>query len=285
MSPRPPDRSWQPEAWLRERFRVIGVVHLLPLPGSARHRDPLEAIEERALEDARRLVEGGVDALIVENFGDAPFAPHRVPDETLAAFVRIAWTLRRTFPEVPLGINLLRNAARQAVAVAAAVDARFVRINVPVGVFAAPSGWLVGQAREAALLRKQLGVQGLGFFEDLMVKHAWPVGPEVPPEVWVRETEERGLADALIVTGTRTGAPVDPAILDRVLAVARRPVLVGSGVTVNTLPALVGRVQGVIVGTALKVSGKTAEPVDSQRVRRFMQRVRELESQGAMGIS
>ncbi len=278
----PPE--WQAESWLRDRFRVIGVVHLAALPGSAGHREPLEAIEERALQDAHHLVTGGVDALIVENFGDTPFPPHRVPDETLAAFTRLAWSLRQAFPQIPLGINLLRNAAAQAVAVAAAVGAQFVRINVPVGVFMAPSGWLEGQARAAALMRRHTGARSIAFFEDILVKHAWPVVPQASVDFWVRETEERGLADALIVTGAHTGAPASRERIEAVVQHARKPVLVGSGVTLETLPELVGRVQGVIVGTALKRRGITTEPVDPQRVRRFVERVRVLESQKTSGV-
>jgi len=266
------------EAWLRERFRVIGVVHLLPLPGSPRFAGSLKTIEQRALEDAHRLVAGGVDAIIVENFGDTPFEPHQVPPETLAAFVRVAWSLRQAFPEIPLGINLLRNAAEQAVAVAFAVQAQFVRINVPIGVWVAPSGWLVGQARPAAVLRARLHAHGIGLYEDVWVKHAWPVGAPVPLETWIRETEGRGLADALILTGSRTGAPVDPEHLKVARQVARRPLLVGSGVTPDQLPQLVGQVQGVIVGTALKHQGITTEPVDLQRVRHFVAQVRAWES-------
>ena len=66
-------------------IRLIGVVHLLGLPGSPRAVPLVDAIE-RAVADARALEHGGADAIIVENFHDAPFK---------AGATRTPWTFRR----------------------------------------------------------------------------------------------------------------------------------------------------------------------------------------------
>src|SRR5687767_9460911 len=104
-------------------MRLIGMVHLPPLPGSPRWDGSMERAITTALADAQALVDGGMDALIVENYGDAPFTPGRVPPSTVAAMTIIAAEIRRALPATPLGVNVLKNDARAALAIARAVDA------------------------------------------------------------------------------------------------------------------------------------------------------------------
>src|SRR5436190_1191233 len=88
---------------------LIGVVHLLPLPGAPLYGGSMQRVLERASADARALVRGGCDALIAENFGDTPFHPQHVPPETVAALARALVALRAAHPRLPLGVNVLRN--------------------------------------------------------------------------------------------------------------------------------------------------------------------------------
>src|SRR3989475_10091309 len=111
-------------------MRLIGMVHLPPLPGSPRWDGSMERAIAVARADARALVDNGMDALIIENYGDAPFAPGRVAAATVAAMTVIAPEIRRALPEAPLGVNVLKNDARSALAVATAVGARLIRVNV-----------------------------------------------------------------------------------------------------------------------------------------------------------
>jgi membrane complex biogenesis BtpA family protein len=251
----------------RERPVLIGVVHLEPTPGAPRYAGSFERVLARAREDARALFQGGADALLVENFGDAPFHPARVPPETVAALAQALGAVGAAVPELPLGVNVLRNDARSALGLCAATRASFVRINVHVGVAVADQGLLHGAAAETLRERARLA-PGVQLWCDVDVKHARPLAARPLGEL-AAETAERGLADALIVTGAATGeAPDARRVAEVCAASAGRPVLVGSGLTPGNAGELLGAgAAGAIVGTALKRGGRVEEPVDAERVR------------------
>ena len=117
---------------------IIGMVHLAPLPGSPRWEGSMARIVAGALADAGALVEGGADALLVENFNDMPFTPGRVEPAVVAAMSVVAAEVRRALPRTTLGLNVLKNDARAALGVAAAVGAEFIRVNVHAGAVLAP---------------------------------------------------------------------------------------------------------------------------------------------------
>src|SRR5256885_16472135 len=131
-------------------MRLIGRVHLPPLPGSPRWDGSMERAIAVALADARALVDNGMDALIVENYGDAPFTRGRVGASTVAAMAVIAHEIRRALPDAPLGVNVLKSDARSALAVATAICARFIPGKVPAGALA--GGPRLVQPRAHALL-------------------------------------------------------------------------------------------------------------------------------------
>lgn len=245
---------------------VIGMVHLLPLPGSPRARGVGEVLR-RALSDARALAAGGVDGLLLENFGDLPFTPGPVDPQVTAVMAVAAFEVRRRVP-LPLGINVLRNDPRAALAVALAAGASFIRVNVHVGAAHTDQGRIEGRAHETLRFRRAIGSRA-AVFADVFVKHARPAG-RTDLATAARETAYRGLADVLLVTGPETGAAADPG---RLLAVKRavpgRPVFVASGVTEDTAD-LMPEADGFIVGTAFKRAGRVENPVDPARVRRIV---------------
>src|SRR5437870_13655314 len=98
---------------MRLERTVIGMVHLPSLPGSPRWDGSMARVVASALADARALIEGGIDALLVENFGDAPFTPGRVEPATVAAMCVVAAEVRRALPAAPLGVNVLMHDARE----------------------------------------------------------------------------------------------------------------------------------------------------------------------------
>ena len=155
---------------------LIGMVHLAPLPGSPRWRGSMAEVIDGALADARALVEGGLDALLVENFGDAPFAPGRAEASTVAALSVVAGAIRAAWPAMPLGINVLRNDARSALAVACATGAVFVRANVHAGAVVADQGSLQSDAYATLRERRLLGAD-VAIFADVQTKHAGAARP------------------------------------------------------------------------------------------------------------
>lgn len=250
---------------------VIGMLHAPALPGAPRHGGGRQAILDRVLGDAEALVRGGAHGLMLENFGDSPFFPGRVPPTVIAHLTWLAVEVRQRF-DVPLGVNVLRNDGCAALAVALAAGAQFIRVNVLCGARVADQGILRGIAHELLRDRAALGAGHVRIFADVAVKHSAPLGEERAVEDEVADLLHRGGADALIVSGAGTGRPTDIGRLRRVKAAAgSAAVFVGSGVTPETVGELLPHADGFIVGTSLKVEGTPQALVDPRRVHAFMQ--------------
>jgi hypothetical protein len=249
------------------------MVHLPPLPGSPFWRgERLAAIVERSKRDAEALLEEGLDGYLIENFGDAPFFPERVPPHVLTMMTRIALALPRAgLKDSPaiIGVNVLRNDALGALAVAAAAGLDLIRVNVHSGAMVTDQGIIEGRAAETLRARSLLATP-VAILADVLVKHAEPLAPRSlkDPGAHARELVERAGADALVVTGPATGAPTDFARLRAVSrAVPGHPLFAGSGVTPRTVGRILEIADGAIIGTALKVDGDVRSPVDPRRVR------------------
>jgi len=251
---------------LSEPFTLAGVIHLLPLPGAPRGSPGLDAVFQAAMQDAEALLAGGIRLAIVENLGDAPFRAGDVDPHVPAMMAAIGAGLRARLPELRLGVNVLRNDARAALGVAAAVGAELVRVNVHVGAAWTDQGLIQGQAHETLRYRRELCAEAVRIFADVSVKHAKPAG-EADIRRLAADAALRGGADALIVTGEATGAA---ARLEDLLAARQgapeTPLWVGSGVTPERLPALRQVAQGAIVGTFLHAEGRLDQRVDPARV-------------------
>ncbi|MGF1541527.1 MAG: photosystem I biogenesis protein BtpA [Pleurocapsa sp.] len=252
---------------------IIGVVHLLPLPTSPRWQGKLAQVIARAEQEATALAAGGVDGIIIENFFDAPFAKDCVDPAVVSAMTLIVDRLQGMVT-LPLGINVLRNDARSAMAIAICTGAQFIRVNVLTGVMATDQGIIEGQAYELLRYRQQLG-SNVGILADVLVKHARPLGtPNLTTAV--RDTIYRGLADGVILSGWATGSP--PSLEDLELAVAAAedtPVFIGSGANWQNIPQLMQAADGVIVSSSLKRQGKITETIDPIRVSQFVEAARE----------
>jgi membrane complex biogenesis BtpA family protein len=250
---------------------VIGVLHLPPLPGSPRPGPSAQALLDHALRDAEALAEGGAAGCIIENLGDAPFTPDRVEPHVVAHMSVIAAEVKRRFGErLCLGINVLRNAALDAVGVASAVGADFVRVNVLSGAMVTDQGIIQGQARELALYRRRLGID-CAVAADILVKHASPLG-ELSIEQAARDGFHRGGADVLIITGAGTGLPADPARLEAVrAAVPEAPVWLGSGLNPDNAALYRPHCHAAIVGTWLHRQAQLHQPLELERVQRVVE--------------
>ncbi len=248
---------------------LVGVVHLPPLPGSPRNALGADECARRAEVDARALAAAGFDAIVVENFGDAPFFATSVPPVTIAAITRCAMAVRFAAPQVALGINVLRNDAASAVAIAVAVGARFVRINVHTGARLTDQGIVQGDAANTLRLRAALHAESVAIWADVDVKHSVPLGGERPLSQEVEDLTMRGLADVVLVTGEGTSKSVDIQKLARVKSATTKPVLVASGATTASLAELARCSDGVIVGSALRDGGIPGGVIDEARAKEF----------------
>ncbi|HEY9775952.1 MAG TPA: BtpA/SgcQ family protein [Planktothrix sp.] len=255
---------------------VIGVIHLLPLPGSPRWDGHMEPVCLRAEQEAAALATGGVDAIIVENFFDAPFTRGRVDTATACAMAVVIKRMQ-AICDLPIGVNVLRNDGLSALAIASAVGAQFIRINVMTGAMVTDQGIIQGDAHDLLMYRKQLlAHKQVKILADVMVKHATPLGAEADIELMAKDTVMRALADGIIVSGAATGDPPRESDLQAVRkAVPSTPLFVGSGTGLDNVGTLLRTADGIIVASSLKRQGLLENPVDVERVRALVGAVKQ----------
>ena len=255
----------------KSRGVLIGVVHLLALPGAPDYEDRgVEPIYARALADACAYAEAGFDGLIVENHGDIPFAkPQDIGPETAAHMAVAADRIRRE-TGLPFGVNVLANAALHALAVASASGARFVRVNQWANAYVANEGLIEGAAAPAMRYRRNLSAQDVRIFADAHVKHgAHAIVQDRPVAELVRDVAFFN-ADVIIATGQRTGHAADLDYIAAIKSAAGLPTLVGSGAAPDNVRALLSAIEGVIVASALKEGGRWWNAVEPARARHFV---------------
>ena len=181
----------------------------------------------------------------------------------------LAGEIRRQV-DIPLGVNVLRNDGRAALAVAHAVGADFIRVNILAGARVTDQGIIEGIAHDLLRDRHVLDAESISIFADVQVKHSAPLA-EYGLKEDVEDVIQRAGADAVIVSGSGTGKAVDPDQLRQVVAAAgEAPVLAGSGLTPALIPAIAPLADGFIVGTYIKRDGKVFNPVDPDRVRELV---------------
>jgi membrane complex biogenesis BtpA family protein len=233
----------------------------------------MRAVYDAALAEVDVFKRQGVDGLIVENFRDKPFYPGRVPAETVAALAAVTREIVKA-AALPVGVNVLRNDALAAIAVAAAVEAHFIRVNVHMGAVVSEQGVIQGVSHETLRLRAALRSKVL-IFADVGVKHAAPLAERgLPAEA--RDLTERGMADAIIVSGELTGVETNPEDVDIVADHTRLPILIGSGTTPENLPKVFFRADGFIVGSYFKKGGRGENRVEPRRVETFVKKFKAL---------
>ncbi|MEY4631185.1 MAG: putative sgc region protein SgcQ [Pseudomonadota bacterium] len=231
----------------------------------------LEAIETFVAADAKALADGGVDAIMIENFGDAPFFPGRNPVQVATVMTRLAIMVRKVSGK-PIGINVLRNDGMTALAIALAAGADFIRVNILAGARVTDQGIIEGSAHDLLRYRREIGATHIGILADVQVKHSTPLGQGGSLAQEIDDLCHRAMADGIVVSGSGTGKAVDMELLRQAnVAAGKHPVFIGSGAALDNLKELSRHARGFIVGTALKRGGDLAAPVDSSRVASFRQ--------------
>ena len=253
---------------------VIGMVHLWPLPGAPGYTGyGIQKIIDNALRDAESLIHGGVDGLMVENMWDLPYyVGGEVKPEAMTAHAVAAAEIVKNFP-VPVGINVIHNGGLVCLAIAVATGARFIRVCILTGARVWDTGEFDhGCAAELMRKRKELHAEHIHVFADVDKKHSVPF-PGIDLATHIEWTEFYG-ADALIVSGRFTGQSPDIEKVREAKRLAKRPILIGSGSTIENVASLLEFADGIIVGTGLKKDGVMENAIDPVRVRQFMDQVR-----------
>jgi len=251
---------------------VIGVVHVLPLPGSARYSGDMNEVLRRANQDALRYKENGIEGLIIENMHDVPYLRGHVEPETTAAMTMIAQSLKAE-TGLPLGIQILAGANNEALGVAVAAGLDFLRVEGFVYAHVGDEGIHESCAAQLMRRRAHLKAEHIKIFADIKKKHS---AHTITADVSLIETAHAAeffLADGVIVTGPTTASPPDVESVQSVRTATSGMVLVGSGVTPENVASFLPSCDALIVGSSLKHDGLWSNDVDPQRVRKFIQAV------------
>ncbi len=258
---------------------IIGDIHLPPLPGSPRYSPStnLEAITQFAINEAKAYTEGGMDAIILENYGDVPFYPDKVGPETVAMMTHIACHLADKI-SIPFGIQVLRNDPLAALSVATAVGGKFIRVNVLSEETVSEEGFVQSKAYDVHRFRKTIVADDVKILADIDLSPGFK-----PKQFDVVELAEalayRGLADAIIISGGFSGREPELGHIERLKSdklLRGIPILVGGGINKNNVQEFLKVCDGIIVATSLKADGVSTNPVDTERVKEFMKRVNEV---------
>lgn len=243
---------------------LVGMIHLGALPGTPRAEPSFESVVERAVEEAKLYRAAGFTALAIENMHDRPYLARTAGPEIVAAMTVAGREVRREVP-LPLGVQVLAGANRQALAVALAIGAAFVRVEAFVFAHVADEGLLEADAGTLLRYRRAIGAEHVKVFADVKKKHA---SHAITADLDAAETAraaEFALADGVIVTGAATGREADAAEVAAVSAAVPLPVLVGSGIDPANL-ARYAAADGFIVGSAVKHGGLWSNALDPDRV-------------------
>jgi len=264
---------------------LIGVIHLPPLPGSPGYRRArfpdvggstwgFEDVIEYAVNQARVYESSGFDGVIVENYGDKPYSL-RASVGQVAAMVRIVSSVVKS-TSIPVGVNMLRNSGYEAFYVAYVSGARFIRVNSLCEMRISQEGILRPEARrlsralEELLAYDDLYSGRLAVMADIGVKHSSPLVQSQSLQDIVRDCIERSGIPvySLVVTGARTGEEPGYDRVEEALPVARDlgvQLYIGSGVTHTNITKYWSIADGFIVGTSVKIGGRTENPVSEEK--------------------
>ncbi|AIY89404.1 BtpA/SgcQ family protein [Geoglobus acetivorans] len=243
---------------------IIGVLHLKPLPGSPRYSDFNEVIEH-AVRNAGKLEEGGVSAILVENYGDFPYL-REVGKETVACMTAVIKEIQKEI-HIPVGVNVLRNDAIASCAIAKAAGAEFIRVNQAAFPSAAPEGFLEPAAGTLARYMRMIDLKAR-VYADVNVKHAVHFAAI---EDYL-ENIERTFADAVIVTGKKTGMAPDLAELKKIKEAVEIPVFAGSGINTSNIARFAEYADGFIVGSYFKAG----DEIEVEKVEKLCRLARSL---------
>lgn len=266
--------------WIKDIFGtykpIIGMVHLLPLPGSPFYSGDFKKILDRAVREAKILEEAGVDGLQVENMWDHPYLRDKeIGHETTAALSVAAFKVIESV-NIPVGVNCHLNGNIQAIAAAVASGARWIRAFELANAYISNAGIIEGSAPHLMRYRRMIGADNIKILGDVLVKHG---SHFITSDRGIGEQAhdiETVKGDAVIVTGGATGQKPSVEDIKEVRDSVSIPVFVGSGLTSENIKEFIQVIDGAIVGSEFKEDGVWQNPVSFERAKKFMDIVRSL---------
>lgn len=254
---------------------VIGMIHVQALPGTPNYQGNINFIFNKALQEARLYKESGIDALMLENMHDVPYQKNGVGAEIVSMMTRIAFAIKQE-TNLPLGIQILAGANKEALAVAKTAQLEFIRAEGFVFGHVADEGYIDSQAADLLRYRKQIDATDIAVFTDIKKKHS---SHAVTADVDIVETAHAAeffLSDGLIITGKQTGFETDLDEIKGVKAHTQLPVIIGSGVSIDNVAQYLPISDALIVGSYFKKEGFWKNELDAYRIKEFMEKVNQL---------
>jgi membrane complex biogenesis BtpA family protein len=256
----------------KKSLTIWGMLHLPALPGSSKNRLTLGDIIKFVLEDTQTLYDSGIRNVVLENFGDSPYLKYNEDHHVVAFMTKIGSEIIRQFPEISLGINVLRNDAYSSLAIAKALEptVKFIRVNVLTGAYITDQGIIEGESAKVSAYRKKLFASDVEIWSDVRVKHAVPF-VERPISEEILDNLERAEASRIILSGTMTGKKVDINVLKEAnKTVSPDKIVIGSGITSENILEFRGLTKNVIVGSSLKKDNLISNPIDINKVNQLV---------------
>ena len=244
---------------------LIGVVHLQALPGTPASKLDVAAITSIAIEEAKAYESAGFHGVMIENTHDRPYLKSAVGPEITAAIAVVSAAVRNAVA-LPLGIQVLAGANSNAMAVAHAAGANFVRVEGYAFAHVADEGLIEASAGTLLRYRRAIGAEHIRVFADIKKKHS---AHAITGDVDIVETAKAAeffAVDGVIVSGVATGQPTDAAEVNSVAAAVNVPTLVGSGITAENIQNYDGA-DAFIVGSSIKENVLWSNPIDTERAR------------------
>jgi membrane complex biogenesis BtpA family protein len=257
----------------QRRMPVIAMIHLGALPGTSTSSLTMTQIERQALREAKIFRDADVDGVMLENMHDTPYLRGRVGPEIVAAMAVVARAIKDQ-TQLPCGVQVLAAANLEALAVAHAAGLDFIRAEGFVFAHVADEGLTESCAGDLLRYRKQIGAEHIRILTDIKKKHS---SHAITEDIGLEETAAAArffLSDGVVLSGASTGDPTDPGELQRLREkFPEMPLFVGSGVTAENVHAYRPHATGLIIGSYFKQDGRWDQPVDRERVLRFLEQI------------
>ncbi len=251
-----------------------GMVHLPALPGSPESKYTLGEIIDYAKKEVSGFKDAGLTGAILENINDYPFYKDKIPPITVAAMAAISQEVKK-IPGIEIGVNILRNGCTEALTIATLFDFSFIRCNVLSGAYVTDQGIIEGNGADLLRYKKYLN-SNVKIYADVHVKHSYPLY-NVPIDIAAEDLSERGGADAIIVSGSRSPVPPEVERVKAVKKVIKKPVLIGSGISLTNFYDYVDISDGMIIGESdFKENNISCGPSDFKAYKKLMEEYKKL---------
>lgn len=265
-------------SWLKEVIgtekAVVAMCHLMPMPGDPHFKngvDSMDQVIEWARKDLIALQEGGVDAVMFSNEFSLPYLTDVEP-VTVACMARIIGELKDDI-KIPYGVNVLWD-AKKSLDLAVATDAKFVR-EIFTGVYASDFGTWDTNVGETIRHQYAIGAGDVKLLFNILPEAARYMADREIEDV-AKSTVFNNKPDALCVSGLTAGAMTDSQILKRVKDVVPNTVVfANTGVRYENVEQQLSVADGAVVGTTFKFDGVFDNHVDQERVKKFMDKVKD----------